>query len=174
MKLLKDRRERRKRFWPGRASDRADDILTDAIVGGVAGAAAAWAVGRTELLLELTQSGSEVKLPLTTGDAAGELLERQAQREREGDAARWAISIGAGAVYGVMRKRVPGAEWVKTLVFGSGVSVLIDEAGEAMFRVGGPGSRSPWQDRLKGAVGHMVFGLVLEAAITVTDRKVRE
>lgn len=102
-------------------------------------------------------------------DAAGQELSED-ERKKYGSAIHWGLGVGAGAVYGALRDRVPGADWGNGLLFGTAFWALIDEgANTALGLTPGP-SRFPWQTHARGLAGHLVFGLAADTALRLMDR----
>lgn len=104
--------------------------------------------------------------------AAGQELSED-ERKKYGSTIHWGLGVGAGAVYGALRDRVPGADWGNGLLFGTTFWALIDEgANTALGLTPGP-SRFPWQTHARGLAGHLVFGLAADTALRLMDRGMR-
>ena len=163
-------------------SQREGSILGDAVRGALAGAAATWVMGKATSYLyqqeakpvrELEQDarGGQTAYGTAAEKAAGaagqELSEEQ--RKTYGSAIHWALGAGAGAAYGVLRRRVPGADRANGLLFGAAFWALIDEgANTALGLTPGP-TVFPWQTHARGLAGHLVFGLAADATLRLTD-----
>jgi uncharacterized membrane protein YagU involved in acid resistance len=101
------------------------------------------------------------------------LLGRELDRGREkklGHALHWAIGIGAGAVYGMLRHRIAKADLARGTAFGTAFFLLVDEAMNPLLGFT-PGPQAfPWQAHARGLPGHIVFGAVAESVLKVVDR----
>lgn len=147
------------------------------LTGAIAGAGATWAMGKvTTYLYENEPRRARVMENRARGGgtsygAAADKLAHLAgvkltkhEREQLGEALHWAIGIGAGAVYGELRKRMPG-RLARGVLFGAALWLLTDEGATYAFGLT-PGPRKfPWQTHARGLVGHLVFGLVADAAL---------
>ena len=87
-----------------------------------------------------------------------------------GQALHWATGIGAGALYGVARKRWPAVAGAAGLPFGAAFYLVVDEVmNPALGFTPGP-TAFPWQTHARGLGGHLVFGLALEVLLGGIDR----
>jgi hypothetical protein len=160
-----------------------DSILSDAVKGALAGAAATWVMGKATSYLYQQEAKSvrEEESGARGGQTAyGTAAEKAAdalgqdlsddERKKYGSAIHWALGAGAGAVYGVLRHRVPGADSGNGLLFGAAFWALIDEgANTALGLTPGPAA-FPWQTHARGLAGHLVFGVAADTALRLTER----
>ncbi|MDQ3605379.1 MAG: DUF1440 domain-containing protein [Gemmatimonadota bacterium] len=158
------------------------DLLTDMFRGALAGAAATWVMGQaTTFLYEHESSGARKQEDDARGGktAFGVAAEKAAgvmgkslsddQRKQYGSALHWGLGVGAGAVYGALRHRLPGADWGNGLLFGTAFWALIDEgANTALGLTPGP-SAFPWETHARGLAGHLVFGVAAETLCRAVD-----
>jgi hypothetical protein len=158
------------------------DLLTDVVKGALAGAAATWVMGQatTYLYDKESKSAREQEDDARGGKTAyGVAAEKAAeavgreldedQRKQLGSAIHWALGAGAGAVYGALRHRLPGADLGNGLLFGAAFWAVIDEgANTALGLTPGP-TEFPWQTHARGLAGHLVFGVAADAALRVLD-----
>jgi gas vesicle protein len=79
------------------------------------------------------------------------------------------LSMGAGATYALLRRRIPAADWHHGLVFGLVFWLLVDEVGNTVLGLTPPPRKFPWQTHMRGLAGHLVFGLVTETVLEFTD-----
>ncbi len=157
-------------------------VLGDAAKGALAGVAATWVMGKaTSYLYEQESKAAREQEDQVRGGktaygtaaekvaaAAGQELSED-ERKKYGSAIHWALGAGTGAVYGVLRRRVPGADWGNGLLFGAAFWALVDEgANSALGLTPGP-SEFPWQTHARGLAGHLVFGLVADAALGLAE-----
>lgn len=164
---------------------RADDggLVIHAVRGALAGAAATWVMGRVTTLLyehedeaararEDEARGGETAFAAAAGKAA-DLAGREISEEQQqaaGSALHWGLGVGAGAAYGLLRHRVPKADWGQGAGFGLAFWLVVDEAiNPVLGLTPGPGA-FPWQAHARGLVGHLVFGVVAESVLDVADR----
>jgi len=83
---------------------------------------------------------------------------------------RWGLGVGAGAVYGVVRPRVPFLSRKERMGFGSSFFVLIDEGLLSGLGFHPPPAAFPWNAETRGLAGHIVFGVVADATLSFLDR----
>jgi hypothetical protein len=163
-----------------------DDGFGDLMRGMLAGLAATWVMGRvTTVMYERENPAArrredDAREGKTAYDAAAEkaaaLVGRDLsdrERARAGEAIHWALGAGAGAAYGALRGRLPGADAGAGLLFGASFFLLMDEGGNVALGLT-PGPRAfPWQAHARGLVGHLAFGLTTELTMRALDRVAR-
>lgn len=153
-------------------------VITDLIDGAIAGAVATWVMGKatTYLYERENKAAREREDRAREGKTAyGVAAEKAArltgtdlsdsERKMYGSAIHWALGIGAGALYGVLRPRLENAALARGLAFGSTFWLLMDEG--AVYALGltpGPGA-FPWQTHARGLAGHLTFGAVADATL---------
>lgn len=79
------------------------------------------------------------------------------------------LSIGVGAVYVLLRRRIPGANLGHGLIFGTTFWLLVDEVGNTVLGLTPPPAEFPWQAHMRGLAGHLVFGVVAETVLALVD-----
>ncbi len=79
------------------------------------------------------------------------------------------LSMGVGAVYALLRHRIPGANLGHGLIFGTTFWLLVDEVGNTVLGLTPPATEFPWQTHMRGLAGHMVFGMVAETVLALAD-----
>lgn len=154
--------------------------ITDVLIGAAAGAVGTLAMGRvTTLMYERESEAARER----EDDARGELpayeiaAERAAtlagralsseQRTQIGQVIHWSLGVGPGAVYGLLRNRFPQLGVGSGLTLGLLLFALMDEG---LLPVTGitPGPLEfPWQTHVRGLVGHLVLGAVIELPFNV-------
>ncbi len=97
---------------------------------------------------------SELDVELTTED-----------RTRASTALHWALGIVPGAVYGMLRDRVPGISRGHGMLFGALVWAANDEWLNAKLGLSGPWGAYPVQTHARGLVGHLVLGATTDTAL---------
>ncbi|AFZ69308.1 DUF1440 domain-containing protein [Deinococcus peraridilitoris] len=158
------------------------NVLVEAALGALAGAAAAWVMGKVTSYLyehedqqarEREDAARDGKMAYgVAAEKVAELTGRELdedQRQQYGSAIHWALSLGAGAAYGVMRDAVPLAGWSKGLLFGAVFWLSVDEVGSAALGLTKPPQAFPWQAHARGLAGHLVFGIATEACFQLFD-----
>lgn len=166
----------------GRKRGQGAGLAADLVKGAIAGAVATWVMGQatTYLYENEPRQAREAEDEARGGKTAyGVAAERAAglagrkltedQRKQAGAAIHWALGAGAGAVYGALRHRVPGADAGGGLLFGTAFWAVVDEgANTALGLTPGP-TAFPWQTHARGLAGHLVFGVAADAALRVLD-----
>ncbi|MFW6078960.1 MAG: DUF1440 domain-containing protein [Gemmatimonadota bacterium] len=158
--------------------------LTDEIArGAIAGAVATWLMGRLTAYLYETEDptarrredsarGGRTSYETAAEKAAHALGFRLSERARRasGSGIHWALGIGTGALYGLLRYRFHGVDWAHGLGFGAAFWLLMDELiVPAVGLTSGP-LAFPWQTHARGLAGHLAYGLAAEGALDVMDR----
>lgn len=166
-----------------RQARRSNTILPEIVKGAVAGAAATWVMGQVTTYLyeqeekqarEAEDEAREGKTAygVAAEKAAGALGRELSEGERQqaGSAIHWALGAGAGAVYGALRGRVPGADAANGLLYGAAFWAVVDEgANVALGLTPGP-TAFPWQTHARGLAGHLVFGVAADTTLRALDR----
>ena len=157
-------------------------IGEDLVKGAIAGAVATWVMGKvTDVLYRREdQWARRQEDDARSGKTAyGVLAEKAAgamgatlddrNRERYGAAAHWALGIGAGAIYAVLRRRFQAVGRVAGVGFGTMFWAAVDEGVvPALGLTPGPGA-FPWQTHARGLAGHLTFGTVADGTLRVLD-----
>ena len=161
-------------------------IVADVIDGAIAGAVATWVMGKaTSYLYEREDKAAReredrAREGKTAYGVAAEKAARLAgtelsedERQKYGSAIHWALGVGAGAVYGVLRPRVEHAALARGLAFGTAFWLGMDEGAVYAFGLT-PGPREfPWQTHARGLAGHLAFGAVADATLGALTRAPR-
>jgi hypothetical protein len=152
------------------------------IKGAIAGAVATWIMGQiTNYMYQREDKGAREaedkarKGKTSYGVAAdkvaglaGRSLDDQ-QRERLGSAIHWALGIGTGAVYAVLRRRFVEVGKLGGAAFGTAFWGVVDEGlVPGLGLTPGPGA-FPWQAHARGLAGHLTFGTVTDATLRMLD-----
>ncbi|MBA4157954.1 MAG: DUF1440 domain-containing protein [Gemmatimonadetes bacterium] len=161
------------------------DLASDLVKGALAGVAATWVMGQVTSYLyeredeQAREREDEAREGKTAygvaaekaAEAIGQDLPEE-QRKQYGSAIHWGLGIGAGAVYGALRGRVPGAESGHGLVYGAAFWALMDEgANTALGLTPGP-TAFPWQTHARGLAGHLAFGAAADTTLRLLDQVV--
>jgi hypothetical protein len=158
-------------------------LATDIALGAVAGAAATWVMGRaTSALYEnensvARQREDDARAGRQAYNVAAEKTARVFGRNltpREsdvfGNVIHWGLGAGMGALYGALRPRVPSARAGIGTLFGTAFWLAIDEAANTVLGLTPRPKDFPWQAHARGFAGHLVYGLVADAALQAMDR----
>jgi hypothetical protein len=154
-------------------------VVADLIQGAVAGAVATWVMGKATAFLydherevvrkrEDDVRGQKVSYVVAAERAAhlaGIELSAE-QSARYGIAIHWALGIGVGALYGLLRDRIPQAGLARGLAFGTAFWLLVDEGANYALGLTPEPTKYPWQTHARGLAGHFVYGTVADAALT--------
>jgi hypothetical protein len=154
----------------------------DLIKGAIAGAVATWVMGKvTNTMYQREDRGArrqedDARSGKTAygvaaekaGQAMGTSL-NQDQNEKIGAAIHWALGVGAGAVYAVVRRRFASVGKIAGLGFGTVFWAVVDEGVVPALGLT-PGARAfPWQAHARGLAGHLTFGTVTDGTLRVLD-----
>jgi hypothetical protein len=166
----------------GRKRNGGADPLGDLVRGALAGAAATWVMGQATTYLYEHESkqartaedearGNRTAYAVAAEKAAGAVgvALSDKQRQKAGLAIHWALGAGAGAVYGALRGRLPGADAGAGLVFGTAFWLAIDEGANYALRLTPGPAAFPWQTHARGLAGHLVFGVTADTALRLLD-----
>jgi hypothetical protein len=160
-----------------------DGIGRDLLKGAVAGAVATFVMGkvtgymyehedrdarREEDEVRGGRSSYEVAAERAAA-AAGTSLDRR-QRQQLGSAMHWALGIGAGAAYAVLRRRFQSLGSVAGTAFGTGFWAFMDEGLVPALGLTPGANAFPWQAHARGLVGHLTFGTVTDGTLRLLDR----
>ncbi|HET7563938.1 MAG TPA: DUF1440 domain-containing protein [Gemmatimonadaceae bacterium] len=160
----------------------ARNVMTRVLDGAVAGAVATWLMGKVTSFLYARENAAarEREDRARHGTTAyGVAAQRTAeafdvtlspeQRKTYGRGLHWALGIGAGALYGALRRELPGVAVADGLAFGLGFFLLMDEG--LVYLMGlTPGPQAfPWQTHARGLAGHLVFGTTANTILSVIE-----
>ncbi len=172
---------------------RRGGILADMVKGAIAGGVATWALDRAADAIEGRGRLGTAIHDFVTGDDGTEgegdrdrrdpadsrqhpieetspaAPARRVPSARRSSPLRWCVGMGAGAVYGVVRPRVPFLSRSERMGFGSSFFVLIDEGLLSGLGFQPPPETFPWNAETRGLAGHIVFGVVADATLSLLD-----
>jgi hypothetical protein len=161
---------------------RSPGIGGDLVKGAIAGAVATFVMGKVTTVMYQREDRSarrredEARSGKTAYGVAAEkgarLLGKSLNQERDaktGEAIHWALGIGAGAAYAVLRRRFNAVGRAAGFGFGTAFWALIDEALVPALGLT-PGPRAfPWQTHARGLAGHLTFGAVTDRTLRLLD-----
>jgi hypothetical protein len=152
------------------------NVIADAIDGAIAGLVATWVMGKVTSLLyeredvEARRREDDARGGRTAYAVAAEKGARliglaipEDRREAAGSRLHWALGIGTGAAYGIMRSRLPFVDRAGGLLFGTAFFLAVDEIGTTVLRLTPPPTAFPWQAHARGLAGHLTYGAVANA-----------
>ncbi len=164
-------------------STRGHTIGEDLVKGAIAGAVATYVMGRITTFMydrEDRRARKQEDEARGGGTSYGTAAEKGAElvgsrltskeREQAGSAIHWALGIGAGAGYAVVRRRLAFLGSTVGTAFGTAFWAFVDEGVvPALGLTPGP-LAFPWQAHARGLVGHLTFGTVTDGTLRVLDR----
>ena len=155
------------------------DVATDLAKGAIAGAVATWVMDRVTATLyrredrwarrrEDDARGGKRSHGVAAERAAGAVRHTldDTSRERLGSSLHWAVGVGSGAVYAVLRRRLGRVAGVG---FGTMFWAAVEEGlVPALGLTPRPGT-FPWQMHARGLAGHLTFGTVTDGTLRLLD-----
>jgi hypothetical protein len=158
-------------------------VTRDLVKGAIAGAVATWVMGKltTYLYDREDQSARQAEDEARGGKTAyGAAAEKTAglfgksldekQRERLGSAIHWALGIGTGAGYALLRRRFGRVGKLGGTGFGTAFWALVDQGLVSLLGLTPSSARFPWQTHARGLAGHLTFGTVTDATLRALER----
>ncbi len=163
-------------------TDRAgNSLLGGAIRGAIAGAAGVWALHEVDKYLQSKESfktraatvaaqpggldPAHIVADRATRAAGVELAHKQ--DNNAGLAVKYAIGIVPAMLYGALRDRLAFLDAARGAAFGVATWAIEDEYGARAAGLAGPPSQYPWQAHGRGFLGHIAYGLTLDAVLRV-------
>lgn len=157
-------------------------VTRDVVKGAIAGAVATWVMGKVTSYMYERETpqirGAEDRVrggktaygvaAEKAADSLGKSLDDR-QRQQYGSAIHWALGIGAGSVYAVLRRRVDTFGKSAGTAFGTMFWVVMDEGLVSALGLTPPPGAFPWQTHARGLAGHLTFGVVTDGTLRVLD-----
>jgi uncharacterized membrane protein YagU involved in acid resistance len=157
-------------------------LLLDLALGAAAGAVATWVMDEVTTALyerepkkvqkrENAARGQKTAYEIAAEKAASVAGRKLTRKEGKavGTAIHWSLGVSAGAVYGVLRNRIPALGLGSGLAYGTAFWLAMDEAALTLLGLTPPPQEFPWQTHLRGLAGHLALGAVVEAAFDAVD-----
>lgn len=157
-------------------------LLLDIAVGALAGAASTWVMDLITTTLyereppsvqdrEDSARGSKSAYEIAAEKGAGLVGKKISAEQRKaiGAAIHWGLGVSAGAIYGVLRNRLPGMGLGSGVAYGAAFWLGMDEAALTALGLTAPPQDFPWQTHARGLAGHLVLGAVLESPFDLID-----
>lgn len=159
-------------------------VVSHAVLGAAAGAAATWVMTRVTTVLYENENeearrredetrGNKTAYHVAADKVAHALVKRDLsdeERERYGLAIHWGLGAAAGAVYGALYAVYPEATWKRGLLYGAGFFLLVDEGANRALGLTPDPRRFPWQAHARGLAGHLVYGLTADRVLRMIER----
>ncbi|HWH37449.1 MAG TPA: DUF1440 domain-containing protein [Candidatus Limnocylindrales bacterium] len=154
-------------------------MLTDVLRGALAGAVATWLMDQVTTTMlesqpdEVTKREEEARpngkgtvpnLVDMVEDATGFQVEEESRPQLE-MAVHYALGIVPGALYAVLRRRVPLLGAKQGLAYGFLLWALNDEFLNFQLGLAGPPQAYPAETHWRGLVGHLVLGGATDTTI---------
>ena len=157
-------------------------IREDLIKGAIAGAVATWVMGKLTSELydredrwvrrqEDDARGGKSSYGIAAKKAAQALGTslNDTRTEQAGSVIHWALGMGAGAAYAVLRRRFHSVGRIAGVGFGTAFWAVVDEGLVPALGLT-PGPRAfPWQTHARGLAGHLTFGAVTDRTLRLLD-----
>jgi hypothetical protein len=154
-------------------------LIRDAIRGAVAGAAATWLMDLVTTRLYEAQPARVIEreeaAQANGKSSVGNMVDRfesgtglqipPSRRPQVESAVHYALGIVPGAIYGLMRRRLPVARAWEGTAFGLALFALNDEYLNTRLGLAGPFSAYPAATHFRGLAGHVALGLGTETGI---------
>lgn len=157
-------------------------FTADLLLGAAAGFAATWVMDRVTTKLyeaeneEAQRAENEARGGKTAYVVAAEKGAALAQLQlsekaiiKAGSAIHWSIGVAAGAKYGLARRFVPRFGIGSGLAWGLAIWLLLDEGLNTALGLTPPPDAFPWETHIRGLVGHLVLGGVIEGVFDAAD-----
>jgi len=162
---------------------RRNSIAAAALKGAIGGALATWMMDRVTTWAYERESDparkreDEARQGKTAYEVAAAKFARRVghtrlesdAQGRYGNLIHWSLGIGAGALYGALRKRAPIVGVGRGAGFGVLFWLLVDELATPLLGLS-PGPRSfPWQTHARGLGGHLAYAAALTTALDAVE-----
>jgi uncharacterized protein DUF1440 len=157
-------------------------IREDLIKGAIAGAVATWVMDKATSVMYAREDRrarrredeareGKTAYGVAAEKAAGVLGQRldAEERERLGGALHWALGIGAGAAYAVLRRRFESIGRGAGIGFGTLFWAAVDEGLVPALGLTRAAAAFPWQTHARGLAGHLTFGTVADRTLRLLD-----
>lgn len=161
-----------------------NSMLSDALKGAVAGAIAVWVMDRFDWFDYLhehpeTRERTQQVRPggMDPAHATANKVAEATGRELTptaphpaGQLVHYSLGVGPGALYGALRNRYTVLKTGRGTLYGLGLFLGQDEALNSLTGLAAKPQDYPWQDHARGLKQHLIYGLVMDAALRVFDK----
>lgn len=155
-------------------------VVVVLLAGSAAGVVATWIMTRvTTVMYERENGAAREREDSARGDrTAYEVAAEKAaglfgrtptreQRGRWGLVIHWGLGIGAAVLYAGIRTQLESPDLRHGLVYGLAFWAVMDETVTPLLRLTPGPFAFPWQTHIRGLVGHLVFGSVVELTLAL-------
>lgn len=153
-------------------------IFAGLLLGAVAGAGGVWVMDRvgwvmydnervSALQREHQARPGNLDVAHAAADKVAALVGHRLphQPNAAGMVVHYALGVLPGAVYGVLRQRVPAVRAGNGAAYGLALFGIMDETAAPLLGIAAGPSRYPWQAHARGAVAHLVLGITTETLL---------
>lgn len=158
-------------------------VVVSLLLGAAAGAAGVWVMDRVGWFMydnedvaalqreHHARPGNLDVAHAAAGKAAALIGSRLPDQPNvPGMVVHYALGVLPGAVYGVLRRRVPAVRAGSGAAYGLALFVIMDETAAPLLGIAAGPSRYPWQAHARGAVAHLVLGVTTETVLRIATR----
>ncbi|MEW6499499.1 MAG: DUF1440 domain-containing protein [Cyanobacteriota bacterium] len=160
------------------------NVIADMVKGALAGAIGVWALDQVTWAMwnrEDPEALDQERQARPGGlDPAHVMANRAAhalgmeltpkQPNAAGMVIHYSLGVVPGAIYGALRHEVDGLDIGRGALFGLGLGILQDQLVNSMIGTSGAPTEYPPEAHIRGLVGHVVYGLVMDMALEMLDR----
>lgn len=93
------------------------------------------------------------------------------QPNAAGIAVHYALGVVPGALYGVLRNRVPALRAGGGAVYGLALFAVMDETAAPLLGIASGPTSYPWQAHARGLIAHLVLGVTTETLLRVVNNR---
>lgn len=144
----------------------------DILAGAIAGAAAVWVMDKLDWKLYRARGPEGMRRTEAARPGGMDPAHVMADKlgvnfgdkkdNPAGHAIHYGVGVGMGALYGLLRSLSPAFASSRGAMFGIAMWVIEDEGLNTIMGTAGPPLAYPWQDHVRGAATHTVFGVVTD------------
>lgn len=168
-----------------RAGSQWESVLLKAAAGAVAGGIAVYLFDKLDWFAyehedaearrrtQAVRPGGEAPAHVMAGRVARSLGLGSSATDQLGLGFHYALGVGPGAAYALLRDRAPLVGAGRGTLFGLALFLLQDEGLNTLMRTAAKPQEYPWQAHARGLVSHLLYGLVLDALVRAADRALR-
>lgn len=167
-----------------RSRRKKGNIAADIVKGAIAGAVGVWVMDRVGWDMYLSEDPeafqkekeAQIEGKYASHVAVGKMADAmgkdltETQQHKLGKGMHYGLGVMPGALYGVLRDRVPGISAGQGLAYGLGLFILNDEITNPLMGLSSGPTAYPWEAHFRGLITHLVLGAVTETVIGALDQ----
>jgi uncharacterized membrane protein YagU involved in acid resistance len=167
------------------SSSSSGHALADLMIGAAAGVAAVWLMDRVDnfnFRHEAAAARQRTRAVRPDGLSPAQVMVEQIaglagrspsreRIDRIGQGAHYAIGAAPAMLYSLLGARHPMITRGRGAVFGLAMFALQDELMNPLMGWSAKPTAYPWQAHARGLVGHLVYGLAVDAAVRAMKRR---